>query len=348
MKGLRLAGPLVCSATMFMATTVGAQNWTYSSFDNGAWFEAHVTAPDRRVALHCGGRSPEGNPLPQTDEPLMTPDYTFVLTLAHPELGLPGNATQRGDLVVASGTQGFRLPNAVYDELNASGWLQMLRFGDALIGELRETSAIAIDAAGGRVATYAATGLRQSLDQAVAFCDARWAALGVQPPSDAQGVVGLVRSRQGGVDPTSQSDSASPSAAPSPNSAVRARAEAGVRRGCGGSYSANADAFLVGDVDGDGVEDIAVKWDAVTCQGNLPRPFCGASQCAVDMVLSSRVLGEGQGTLYAQAAELVPLSNGNMGLKLAGSLGMCRELGRTSCSAIWYWDGNKLAQLSVE
>ncbi len=136
-----------------LAAPAGAQGWTYGSLDNGAWFEAHVAAPDGLMSLHCGGPSPGGQPMPQTDEPMTTPDYTLILTLAQPGLGGPGNDDQRGDLVIASGTQGFRLPLASYDMLNGSGWMQVLRFGDPLVAELRRTSAIAVDAVQGRVVT---------------------------------------------------------------------------------------------------------------------------------------------------------------------------------------------------
>ena len=324
-----------------LAFPAAAQAWTYGSLDNGAWFEAHVTAPDRQLSLHCGGRSPGGRPLPQSDEPMVTPDYTFILTLGQAALGVPGNATRRGDLVIASGTRGYRLPGAVYDELNATGWVQVLRFGDPLVAELRQTPAIAVDVASGRLATYGTADLGPELDRAIAFCDARWAAVGVPLPSDAQGVVATVRARSLDVSPTVAA------AAPATGLA-RQRADIAVRQGCGGGYEAGPEAFLAGDIDGDGAEDIAIKWDAITCRGSLPRPFCGASQCAVEVVLSSRELGEGQGTLYAQAAELTPLSNGNMGLKLGGSLGMCREFGRTACSFVWYWNGSSLEQLAVE
>ena len=166
-------------------------------------------------------------------------------------------------------------------------------------------------------------------------------------PDDAQAVVARIRSLGIGVDPTTESPGPQ-AAAPQGAGDVRARAEAGIARVCEGGFDAAPDAFLTGNLDGDGIDDIAIKWDAITCLGSYPRPLCGASQCAVELVLSSHRFGEGDGTLYAAAADLVPLSNGNMGLKLAGTLATCRDIGRTTCDFIWYWSGNSLEPLAVE
>ena len=133
MRGLLKAVSLCWLITTGVAS---AQGWQPRVFDNASWFTISASI-GQTATIYCGGRSAGGVPLPQTDEPLMTPDYQLMLTL-----DLPGLATQenypapRNDVMLVKGTTGYMLPNLQIDELNGFGWLQLLDMGDPLFAAM--------------------------------------------------------------------------------------------------------------------------------------------------------------------------------------------------------------------
>ena len=70
----RIAALLV-SITLLAPSEATAQAWSARATDNGSWFTAWFHSPDRSVSFYCGGPSPGGQPLPQTDEPLRRLSY---------------------------------------------------------------------------------------------------------------------------------------------------------------------------------------------------------------------------------------------------------------------------------
>ena len=104
--------------------------------------------------------------------------------------------------------------------------------------------------------------------------------------------------------------------------------------------------MLAGNIDGDGAEDIVLNWDEIDCLAGPARPFCGASACAADVFLSMQFPRTRKPeTLLAQGVSLQPLSNGNDGVQVGGTLNACLKRGFEACEFLYYWDGYGLREL---
>lgn len=255
---------------------LGAQTWEFGRFDTGAWFEAHAFLPGRAAEIHCGGVSPGGQPLPQSDEPMLTGPYAMALSLRMPGVAdFTRDAFEpRHDLAEVIGATGYRLPTAHWDAINGYGWQVDLPVGDPLLLALRGAQAFAVDTAAGRAGVFSAAGASQALDRALAFCDAGWAATGAAVPPQAAPWVQAVRA----------AGLAAPPAAPAPGG-LAAAVEAHATRNCGGPFRRGADWLRSAELDGDGQPDFVLEWSAVECTQGPPRPFCGAAQCSTDVFL---------------------------------------------------------------
>ncbi|MFK7871363.1 MAG: hypothetical protein AB8B58_19275 [Roseobacter sp.] len=345
---------LIALALMVLAGSAYASEWRYGSFDNGSWFEAHVSHQGLEIAFNCGGRSPGGIALPQTDEPMITDDYFLNLTLAQPALGGSDGATflpPRGDVVVAVGTTGYQLPRAVYDELNLSGWLQPIVMSDPLIAALLGAQAVAVDVNAQRLATYDGAGLGRALTRLIAFCDARWAATGVALPAAAVPLINDIRRQGVDITPTVDAQNGAAAAPPSQrtDAGLWAAVQAYIAGSCNGAVSQYHDGYAqAANLDGDGVQDYVIAWDSIECAGPMARPFCGASQCAVDVFASSSYApGTRPKTVYAQSMAVVPGSNGRDLLQLAGRLANCRDPSAPpDCLFLWGWANGDLQRMN--
>jgi hypothetical protein len=104
---------------------------------------------------------------------------------------------------------------------------------------------------------------------------------------------------------------------------------------------------LRANLDGDGAPDYVIAWDAITCAGPVPRPYCGASQCAVDLFVSSAFRpGARPETIYAAAVSIGPGPGGLDVLQLAGRLANCREPDApTDCIFHWAWRNGTLERI---
>ena len=127
---------------------------------------------------------------------------------------------------------------------------------------------------------------------------------------------------------------------------MRQIAESNIWKGCGGAAHIEPDAFLTGDIDGDGVPDVVLDWRSVQCQGSMRYPFCGASTCTADVYLSSAYHRTGYPeALLALGVRLQPLSNGAMAVAVGGTLSDCYAVGKDSCEFLFYWNGYDLVKL---
>lgn len=333
-----------------LAGPASAADWQYGAFDNGAWFEANVSHASGEMAFNCGGPSPGGQPLPQSDEPMTTAPYTLQVTLAQPGLG--GDLTvlppPRDDLMIVSGSTGYRLPRVVFDELNGSGWIVALSFGDPLVADLMQSPGVAVDDAAGRQGLYGADGLGPALTRMIAFCDARWAAVGEPLPATVVGVVNAVREQRVDISPTVDPAQPAQAAAPRTDDGLWNAVQAHIATSCEGAASALHDGYAKSaNLDGDGVADYVISWDAIECAGPYTRPFCGASQCAVDIFVSSVYRpGARPESLYAAAVEIGPGPEGRDVLMLAGRLANCNEPGAPAdCIFHWAWRNGTLERI---
>ncbi len=325
----RLAGRSIPFALALTWAVPAAAEWTSAAFDNGAWFEASV-GDGRGISLGCGGRSPTGQPLPATDEPNLTGPWQLDLLLEAPPMprGADGAPTP-GDTMVVIGTAGYTLPALRWDVLTDDHWVQSLELGDGLVRALVAGPPVEVRLGGVPVLSLPGDGLADALADVVAFCGARWAALGLPPP------------------PVSADMAPATAAAPSPASGLRAAVDAHVEDNCNGSFTASPGWLHAGEIDGDGTPDLVVAWDGVQCNGSLGRPYCGASQCAVDTFLSSVYPRTGAPeSLYGAAVSLVQAPGGLAQLALVGRLATCGDAADPNdCIFYWGWDGSAFRRL---
>lgn len=295
------------AALVLAAGPAVAQDWQFGSFDNGAWFEAHAFVSDASLSVMCGGVSPGGLPLPQSDEPMITDVGTVMLTLSEAVTGLPGamDPPPRDDVALVADGLGYALPGLEYDLMNASGWMRPLSLSEPLIGKIMSAQRLAVLRPDGAQIELPRANAGTVMAQMIEFCQERWA---------------------------------TPAAAPS----MAAAAEAAILAGCNGPATRMEGYLLEGEIDGDGRPDVVLDWSEVSCSGDMPRPFCGASLCSADVYLSGSFDRTGPAQLLAQGVALVDLSNGNKAVEVGASLSGC--VGDV-CTFYWYWTGQSFEEL---
>jgi hypothetical protein len=140
-----------------------------------------------------------------------------------------------------------------------------------------------------------------------------------------------------------------PASQPAPDAAQTAAApnlrqvlDPYVQRQCQGSFSYNIQNLAFGDLDGDGQTDILLDWGEVRCQGPIgPRPFCGAANCSIDILLSSKNYAPGEGYLGV-GVRTVALNDGRTGFLMGGTANVCAT---GACDIPFVWDGTKFRKL---
>jgi hypothetical protein len=297
-----------------------APQWQFHSADDGSYFAGRIApVEDTGLMFVCGERSPRGLTADQTGnmEPDITPRDTLRLYLPEALIGrYDGRVDKRQDVMIVAGSTGYRLQMVRYNELFAT-WEVDLQAENAVfpaiasqaVLELRSTSGKQLIPASGFGAAHAAL---------IAYCQSMFTAIGR---------------------PWTTVAPASP-----PRVDMRQVAEAEIRARCGGPAETDGTTFHIGNIDGDGADDVVVFWNGITCSGGSPRPFCGASACSVQIFLSARHgKGRNPDDLLARSVRLQPLTNGTMGVVTVGETANCR--GRPGCGFIWYWNGAEMAQL---
>lgn len=308
-------------ALLPIQTAAQASEWRFENFDDGSFFTGTISPPGTKgLMLLCGERSPRGLTAYQTGnmEPDITPRDSLRLYLSDSLIGEHDGVTQmRQDVLLVVGTTGYRLPVVNWNELFWT-WEVDLPATDPVFSAISGQSEFELRSASSqRIIT--ANGFRAAHAALTKHCQTMFTAIGL---------------------PWS---TVNPAAAPQVT--MRQVASAAIQAGCGGPSTQGPKTFLSGEIDGDGIEDVVVYWNEITCSGGYPRPFCGASMCSVQLFLSSRhVRGERPEELLAQGVWLQPLSNGNMGVVTIGSLAMCQN--RPSCEYLWYWNGHEMVQLN--
>lgn len=322
--GLTLRFLTVLAALLTWAGMAGA-GWQALNSDDGAYF--YGVADGGAVDLMCIGRSAQGlNPaLVDAHETAPTADFTLRLEFTNQFLPIT-DTYERHDVVIWTDRGGVRLPRVVWDELY-SVWSVSLSMTDPLILSLFDAGRLVLGAEAGPFFEVPVDGLAAALEAAMGHCVANYRRMGLTVPPE-------LSRFQGAAAPGAQGGS------------MAGIAEQAIQRGCEGGARREDGYLLRGDLDGDAIEDVVLDWGAVACLNGYPRPFCGASQCSADVFLSQLYPQKGQPEgLLALGVSLVPLSNGQMGVLLAGNLSACRSVGMNACESIWYWNGVDIVKL---
>lgn len=259
--------------------------------------------PGRTLSVTCGNEMP-----------------SFSARLEIAGWLIPPTDSDRKDFTLFLDGQGYLFSSAFFDP-EYDSWLLPVSMTDPFTLGLFETGRLILDGGDGRAWEYSTQGLAQALAGAFGPCIDAWRAEGHAVPA-ALAAFG--------------SETATPAAGPPASLAAY------IARGCGGGYTMDSAELLSGLIDADEQVDYVLDWNIVRCDGAMARPFCGAANCSIDVFLSSRgyQLREGDGFLGI-APQLVPLSNGRMGLKISGTAGACAT---GFCDRPFWWDGVQLRQ----
>lgn len=297
---------------MMLATPSWA-GWQVNNSDDGSFYYGSAmlssTAGAGLFEVFCGGRSPQGlDPMVTGNvEPSLTKPGEMGLYLSTDLIGAQSfGGGARTDVMIVVGALGYRLPAVTGNELIGT-WEQHVQLTDPLVAALQSGTPMDIrTGAGGRV-VLDTIGAAKSISQALEFCAIK--------------------------------------AKTAPRVDLNAAVDAYIFEGCGGAASATSNYLLRGDLDRDGREDIVLDWSAVTCPGAMPRPFCGAANCSVDVFLSSIFARKGLPEMYlGLGPELVMRAEG-LELIIGGTYSLCGAVqDRLPCQR-YGWNGAALVSL---
>ncbi|MBN2630144.1 MAG: hypothetical protein JXR75_06365 [Rhodobacteraceae bacterium] len=297
-----------------MGSAVLAQGWKVASFDNGAWFEAWVTATESWPEFHCGGVSPRGLPLPESDEAMLTQPGTLGLIMPDRSPGLAySDPLPRSDLRLVTDRAAFGLPLAHYDLINSQGWTHPIGTKDAAIAALSVAQVWAIDGAHGRWGPFPTTGLGPALAEMIAYCEARWAA----PP---------------------RPKAPAPAAPTNVTAMMQAALTRDIAETCEWrGYSVDPGAPLAADLDADGQPDLVMDFRAVTCMGATHQGHCGAALCYIHVYLSSRYPATGTSDDFLGiGAKLVQGTDGKVWIGTGTRAAACPDAyDPATCTSYW-------------
>lgn len=307
-----VSGGLAALAIAFCAGPAVA-GWEGRTIDDGALFYGLAVEQGSGLTILCIGPSAGGVAplLVGAHETAQTAPY--ALRIEFPQGVIPETAgfPSRGDVVIWADDTGYRLPATQHNEMGGY-WGAEVAMTDPLVAAMRGAGRLRAGPEAGPVSEFAVAGLDAALGAAMEYCTGEFARVGYPVPP------GL-----GGSAPAA--------------TGMRAAAEVSLRQGCSGGYRVSEGAFQAANIDGDGAEDIVLDWGSVECDGAMRRPFCGASQCLVEVFMTAAAAqGRGPEQILAQGAGLVPLSNGSIGVRTGLTLESCKG---AVCAAIWYWTG---------
>jgi hypothetical protein len=332
-------------ALCLLACPAVAQTWTSTTFDNGAWFEGRADAPDGTISVRCGGVSPGGQPLPDSDEPFINNPYTLVIVVG----GLPAPAEGMGfrdDLALVVGTTGFRLEQAVWDELDGQGWLKEIALTEPLIPALSQSALMAVDSAEGRVAVIPTAGAGLALAQVLQHCIDKWQAANAVPlwlaqPEAAAPVASAPPAPAAATAPAPAT--AAPAIAGMSEADLKSAVDARVQGLCGDPGQQQSGWLNRADLDGDGTYDFVLDWGANPCQGSGKSPGCSPFSCPIDVFLSSVFTAErGPESLMGKGVRLAPDGKGGLEIVTRESFDCKTARDPGACEFGFAWDGRQV------
>lgn len=306
-----------------LASPATAQDWTAQISDDRVFDGGWATAPGRSVGMHCAARKPGQGPAMDSQwvETTIPDPWRFVLSFS--DQLFPGPAYQRDDVILFIDQTGYRLPTVYQNEL-AGGWEVTLSLTDPLYRAMTTGQRMVMQVGPDAAWEIPMQGAGRAIEQVVAVCAATWQRTGNRPPN-ALTAPGEPGARQ--------------------DVGLRHWAEQSASTACSDFFTAGPNGFLTANIDGDGIPDVIVNYNDITCDNDGRRPgVCGASLCSVDVFLSRTFARTNRPEqLLGMSAAFVDLSNGNQALSITGNLSMCQD--RPDCTFLWYWDGGQFTEL---
>ena len=322
---------LIAAFTLLNAPPAAGQTaWVTQTSDLGAHIYGTARTASGDLALSCTAPSPHGRPLTENfeNELHQTGPFEVLVYMHDPYFAWP--ATRVIDsAILFVGATGYRLPPFMLDELRGTAF--RVRMSDPLIEALYDAPSLTLDTGQGTTHAFPVAGLGPALDAAMRYCSDRWVALGQPLPPALNRFAGA-----------GSAQAPAPARAPQPASgtSLTPPVDARIRNGCNDGYTFDPRDLGQADLDSDGVPDQILDWGDVTCAGAMPRPFCGAANCSIDVFLSSRG-GQLAGEFLGIGYEVVPGPMGTRGLRFGGTAGACA---RGECDFIFYWNGTEFVR----
>ncbi|MEO0380235.1 MAG: hypothetical protein AAF252_08175, partial [Pseudomonadota bacterium] len=270
MDGLRAT---LCALVLAAPAQAG---WVVRTADDGALFYGLAVAEDTGFAVRCNGPSRQGLPpiSVEAHEEARAQPFHLIYSLRTPLMTAPATGYQRSDVVVWADGTGYRLPTTLWNELDYE-WQAQVAMTDTLSLALMTARDLVVGPEAGPHTRITVEGMNKAVAEAMAFCVAEYRRAGFPVPTQLDQFW-----------PQADNSVLSDDTAPVTPEAMVNYAQAHIYNGCSGAAQIEDTAILLGDIDGDGLEDAVLDWGRVTCSQGLARPFCGASMCSADVYLS--------------------------------------------------------------
>lgn len=341
-------------ASSIAASGVSAQTWQANSYDSGALIHGAAFATGGSLTFSCTAPSPGGRPLIETgDHEALRTDapyglaVSFSVDLVDP---MTGDFTLSAPQMILDG-QSYPLPPMEYSDFYGA-WTAVTSVEMPGFLELFQATDMIVDPGRGTAYQYPVDGLSLALNNAFGDCIERWFNLGNPMPPRLQSYVA------NGVAPDQPAPTPVPFAGATagpelphglsplplfeiPDVAPQAAFDHLFAR-CGNRmFDVEQEAITAADIDRDGQADYILNYAGLDCgDGQRGGGYCGASNCSIDLFLSSRG--------YRQPEEflgfgLIPVmaADGRTGVLMSASFSMCGETGR--CPP-FFWTGAGFTQ----
>lgn len=304
---------LVSAVLVLLPVLASGQTWRSDSGDTGGLVYASVAAPEYSLVFSCNAPSPQRRPLIETEdhETVLNAPFGMFVTVSPQLVPWTGAALLPAATLIADGT-GYRLPELWFNELYGE-WMVELAMADGLFGALSGAGDMVFDAGTGQAWRYPVDGLSEGLSRIMSVCAGAWVQAGQVLP---QGLGGVAAAPAQGL--------------------MTPEIDAYLRRECEAPYRIEDRGIAAHDLDRDGQPDRIIDWAGVICEGAIPRPYCGAANCSIDIFLTSRP-GEPQSFLGV-GYRVTTAANGAPGLRFGGTAGACAQ---GLCDRVLWWDGSR-------
>ncbi|QBY02551.1 hypothetical protein E2K80_18895 [Rhodophyticola sp. CCM32] len=304
-------------AIFCIGTSVHAQSeagWTLTSERNDRFQTASLMHPNGTMEMHCG--TVLGAEASLAEEVIISAENEFNLVISESLMGTSTSEfwAQRGLRAFAAG-QEFELPDFLYDEMGALGWIARVPFDSVLTRRLG--GGIEVVIAPMTTAPFSIDGfdLADGLQDMIDFCSSVPDTSAISVDADAD---------------------------------LLARADAAMRQECQGDWSASPDAMHTADLTGDGIDDLVVNRGGVTCTTGILAGQGGLG-CTGDMCMHHIFFRDNDTPILLGATSIEPATSQPGGIRLGLDTPSCESMGRDAgCAIKMQWTGTTFATIGIE
>jgi len=341
-------------ASILIAGSAGAQTWQANSYDSGALIHGVAFAAGGSLSFSCTAPSPGGRPLMETgDHEALRTDQPYGLAISFSDAlvdPVGADPSLPAPKMTLDGTT-YPLPPMEYSDFHGA-WTGISSVEAPGFLELFQATKMIVDPGRGTAYDYPIDGLSAALDAAFGDCIERWFTLGhALPPRLQQYVTNGVAPNQPTPTPVPKANAQTgPDLPPGlshapvfelPDVAPQAAFDHVYSR-CGGPFEVKPDAITATDLDQDGAADYILNYSGLDCgNGQAGGGYCGASNCSIEVFLSSRQHRNPEEYLGYSLTPVVD-GQGRTGLILSGSFSVCGETGQ--CLPPAFWNGTGFSQ----